>query len=113
RPQLPAITRMVEKAFELSEASNTPVMLMLRIRACHVYGRFHTKNNRRPAFSAADALAAPSRDYSRIILPPSTYAQEREKIEKRLPAAIRFIAETGLNELIDADMQDIGVVLQG
>jgi indolepyruvate ferredoxin oxidoreductase, alpha subunit len=113
RPQLPAITRMVEKAFELSEASNTPVMMMLRIRACHVYGRFLTKNNRRPAFSAADALAAPSRDYSRIILPPSTYAQEKEKIEKRLPAAIRFIAETGLNELIDADMQDIGVVLQG
>jgi indolepyruvate ferredoxin oxidoreductase alpha subunit len=113
RPQLPAITRMVEKGFELSEASNTPVMLMLRIRACHVYGRFLTRNNRKPAFSAADALAAPARDYSRIILPPSTYAQEKEKIEKRLPAAIRFIAETGLNELIDAEMQDVGVVLQG
>ena len=117
RPQLPAITRMVEKGFELSEASNTPVMLMLRIRACHVYGRFLTKNNRKPSFSAADALAAPSRDYSRIILPPSTYAQEKEKIEKRLPAAIRFIAETGLNELIDgealAETQAIGIVLQG
>ncbi len=67
-------------------------MLMLRIRACHVYGRFVAKDNRRPAFSAADALAAPSRDYGRIILPPSTYAQEREKIETRLPAALRFIA---------------------
>jgi indolepyruvate ferredoxin oxidoreductase alpha subunit len=92
-------------------------MLMLRIRACHVYGRFFTKNNRKPSFSAADALAAPSRDYSRIILPPSTYAQEKEKIEKRLPAAIRFIEETGLNELIDGDMQaktqEIGIVLQG
>jgi indolepyruvate ferredoxin oxidoreductase alpha subunit len=113
RPQLPAITHMVEKAFELSEASNTPVMLMLRIRACHVYGRFTTRNNRRPAFSAAAALAAPERDYSRIILPPSTYAQEKEKIEKRLPSAVRFIAETGLNELIDADSQDVGIVLQG
>jgi indolepyruvate ferredoxin oxidoreductase alpha subunit len=113
RPQLPAVTSMVEKGFELSEASNTPVMLMLRIRACHVYGRFFTKNNRKPSFSAADALAAPSRDYSRIILPPSTYAQEKEKIEKRLPAAIRFIAETGLNELIDGERQDIGIVLQG
>ncbi|MFL6605097.1 MAG: thiamine pyrophosphate-dependent enzyme [Steroidobacteraceae bacterium] len=113
RPQLPAITRMVERGFELSEASNTPVMLMLRIRACHVYGRFFTKNNRKPEFSAADALAAPSRDYSRIILPPSTYAQEKEKIEQRLPAAIRFIAQTGLNELIDGELQDIGIVLQG
>src|SRR5260370_41476576 len=106
---MPANKQMVEKAIELSEARNTHVMLMLRIRACHVYGRFTTRNNRRPAFSAADALAAPERDYSRIILPPSTYAQEKEKIEKRLPAAVRFIAETGLNELIDAESQDVGI----
>ena len=43
RPQLPEIVRAVEQGFELSEASNTPVMLMLRIRACHVYGRFMTQ----------------------------------------------------------------------
>src|ERR1700692_3961682 len=84
KPNLPAIVRAVEEGFELSEATNTPVMLMLRIRACHVYGRFKTKTNRRPAFSAADALAAPTRDYSRLILPPSTYAQEREKLQLRL-----------------------------
>src|SRR5579872_760976 len=113
RPQLDAIVRAVENGFELSEASNTPVMLMLRIRACHVYGHFMTKDNRRPAFSAADALAAPIRDYGRIILPPSTYAQEREKIETRLPAAQRFIAERGLNEFIGGETGDIGIVLQG
>ena len=113
RPHLPTIVRAVEQGFELSEASNTPVMLMLRIRACHVYGRFKTKANRRPAFSAADALAAPARDYGRIILPPSTNAQEREKIQTRLPAALRFVADRGLNEVIDADAGDIGIVLQG
>jgi indolepyruvate ferredoxin oxidoreductase alpha subunit len=113
RPQLPAITQMVEKGFELSEASNTPVLLMLRIRACHVYGVFPTKNNRRPSFSAADALAAPSRDYGKIILPPSTFAQEKEKVEKRLPAAVQFIAAAGLNEFIDGDAQDVGIVMQG
>ncbi len=113
RPQLPAIVAAVEHAFELSEASNTPVMLMLRIRACHVSGRFVAKDNRRPAFSAADALAAPSRDYGRIILPPSTYAQEREKIETRLPAALRLIRERGLNEFMPGDLADIGIVLQG
>ena len=113
RPHLPEIVRAVEQAFELSEASHTPVMLMLRIRACHVYGRFSARANRRPAFSAADALAQPSRDYGRIILPPSTYAQEREKIEQRLPAAQRFIAERHLNELIDGDYGDVGLVLQG
>ena len=113
RPQLPAITQMVEKGFELSEASNTPVMLMLRIRACHVYGVFPAKNNRKPSFSAADALAAPARDYGKIILPPSTFAQEKEKVERRLPAAVQFIAAAGLNEFIDGDTRDVGIVLQG
>ena len=113
RPRLPDIVRAVELGFELSEASHTPVMLMLRIRACHVYGRFTARDNLRPSFSAADALAHPQRDYSRIILPPSTYDQEREKIEQRLPAAQRFIAERGLNELIGGDCGDIGIVLQG
>ena len=113
KPNLPDIVRAVELGFELSEASNTPVMLMLRIRACHVYGRFTAKANRRPAFSVADALAAPSRDYGRIILPPSTYAQEKEKIEKRFPAAVRFVAERGLNDFFSGETQDIGIVLQG
>src|ERR671929_1776247 len=45
RPDLPTLVRGVEKGFELSEASNTPVMLEVRIRACHVYGRFKAKNN--------------------------------------------------------------------
>lgn len=40
RPDLPTIVRCVEQGFELSEASNTPVMLELRIRACHVTGEF-------------------------------------------------------------------------
>src|ERR687888_936263 len=39
-PDLPTIVRTVEEGFALSEASNTPVMLELRIRACHVTGAF-------------------------------------------------------------------------
>src|SRR5439155_21794406 len=38
RPNLPKIVEMVEQSFELSEASSTPVLLELRIRACHVQG---------------------------------------------------------------------------
>ena len=113
RPHLPEIVRAVEQGFELSEASNSPVMLMLRIRACHVYGRFTAKDNQRPAFSAADALAAPSRDYSRIILPPSTYAQEREKIHERFPAALRFVAEREMNDVVEGEAGEVGIVLQG
>ncbi|MGA7537429.1 MAG: indolepyruvate ferredoxin oxidoreductase subunit alpha [Steroidobacteraceae bacterium] len=113
RPHLPEIVRAVEQGFELSEASHSPVMLMLRIRACHVYGRFTAKDNRRPPFSASDALRSPSRDYGRIILPPSTYAQEREKIEQRFPAAVRFVTEQRLNDFCDGDAGELGIVLQG
>src|ERR671929_135110 len=86
RPNLPSIVKAVEKGFELSEASNTPVMLELRIRACHVYGSFRTKANVRPAFTLKDALQRPMRDTNRIALPPMTYAHEKEKVEGRWPA---------------------------
>src|SRR5271155_4739486 len=54
RPSLPVIVRMVEQAFELSEASHTPVLLELRIRACHVYGQFTAKDNLRPSYTVKD-----------------------------------------------------------
>jgi indolepyruvate ferredoxin oxidoreductase, alpha subunit len=113
RPNLPTIVRMVEKGFELSEASNTPVMLELRIRACHVHGSFRTKANLRPTFGLKDALERPVRDADRIALPPMTYAHEKEKIEGRWPAAVKFVAENELNEFFEGDADQIGIVLQG
>jgi indolepyruvate ferredoxin oxidoreductase alpha subunit len=114
RPDLPMIVRMVEQGFELSEASHSPVMLMMRIRACHMYGRFVAKDNRRPPFTAQDALADPQRNYDRIILPPSTYAQEQQKVNERWPAAIEYIRKNALNEVYEgAGAQDIGIVVQG
>src|SRR5260221_5482899 len=51
RPNLPSIVNAVEKGFQLSEATNTPVMLEMRVRACHVHGRFIAKDNGRPSFT--------------------------------------------------------------
>ena len=113
RPNLPTIVRMVEKGFELSEASNTPVMLEVRIRACHVYGRFTTKDNVRPSFTLKDAIEHPVRDVTRIAMPPGTYVHEKEKVEKRWPAAVKYIAENELNEFFDGEAADIGIVMQG
>ncbi len=113
RPNLPSIVRAVEQGFALSEASNTPVMLELRIRACHVYGSFIAKDNVRPAFTRRDALDHPARDVSRVVLPPASYLHEKEKIEQRWPAAVRFIAEQRLNEFFAGDETDIGIVMQG
>ena len=113
RPNLPSIVDAVEKGFALSEASNTPVMLELRIRACHVHGRFAAKNNVRPEFTLKDAMEKPVRDASRIVLPPGSFLHEKEKIEKRWPAAVKFIHENKLNELFTDGKQDFGIILQG
>ena len=112
RPEQTCIVDMVRQGFELSEASNTPVMLMMRIRACHMHGQFATQDNRPAHYSAADALADPKRDLSRIILPPATYLQEQEKIKKRWPAAIKFIKENNLNEFRPGD-KNVGMIVQG
>jgi indolepyruvate ferredoxin oxidoreductase alpha subunit len=113
RPNLPSIVNAVKKGFELSEVSNTPVMLEVRIRACHVHGRFPTTDNVRPSFTLRDALENPRRQVDRIVLPPASYLHEREKIEKRWPAAVKFITENKLNEFFDGELTDIGVVIQG
>src|SRR5438034_3944524 len=113
RPNLPSIVRAVETGFELSEASNTPVMLELRIRACHVHGHFTARPNKRAEFTLTDALERPRRDLSRIAMPPMVYVHEKDKWEKRWPAAVRFIEEHKLNEVFDGDADDIGIVMQG
>jgi indolepyruvate ferredoxin oxidoreductase alpha subunit len=113
RPNLPTIVRMVEKGFELSEATNTPVMLELRIRACHVHGSFETKNNRAGQFSRNNAIEDPDFDFARISLPPATYSQEKHKVDVRWPAAQKFIRENRLNEVFEGSIDELGIICQG
>ncbi len=114
RPDLPTIVRMVEKGFELSEASHAPVMLDLRVRACHVTGEFIAKDNKRGAFSGQHRLEGPPRfEYGRLAHPPVIFTQERLKIEQRLPAAQKFIREQELNELIPGETGEIGIIVLG
>jgi len=114
RPDLPTIVDMVEKAFELSEASHAPVMLDLRVRACHVTGEFVAKDNKRGAYSGQHRLAGPPRfEYGRLAHPPVIFTQERIKIEERLPAAQKFIREHKLNEVIPGDIGDVGIIVLG
>ena len=114
RPDLPTIVDMVEKGFELSEASHAPVMLDLRVRACHVTGEFIAKNNKRGAYSGQHRLDGPPRfEYGRLAHPPVIFSQERLKVEQRLPAAQKFIREHKLNEVIPGDAGDIGIIVLG
>ena len=114
RPNLTSIVHLVEKAFELSEASNTPVMVELRIRTCHVQGSFKTKNNQAPAISSVHLQQnPPAFNYDRLSHPPSTFAHEKLKYESRMPAARRFIMEEGLNEQWDGESVGLGLIVQG
>ncbi|HTR11418.1 MAG TPA: indolepyruvate ferredoxin oxidoreductase subunit alpha [Paraburkholderia sp.] len=113
RPNLPCIVQAVKDGFDLSEASSTPVMLQLRIRACHVHGRFIASDNRRSAFTIKDALENPARDVNRIVLPPASFLHEREKIHERWPAAVKFIESRQLNEFFAPGTRDIGIAVQG
>ncbi|MHA1108484.1 MAG: indolepyruvate ferredoxin oxidoreductase, partial [Alphaproteobacteria bacterium] len=114
RPNLTSITEMVEHAFPLSEASNAPVMMQLRVRACHIQGSFVARNNVAPAVNTHARFAEPAAfDYARLAHPPVTFAQEMLKLEQRLPAAQAYILEHGLNEIFEGDYSAVGVILQG
>ncbi|NQV80286.1 MAG: indolepyruvate ferredoxin oxidoreductase subunit alpha, partial [Alphaproteobacteria bacterium] len=52
-------------------------------------------------------------DFERICLPPSTYVQERLKIDVRMPAAIAYVRDQKLNEVFDGDLEDLGIIMQG
>ncbi len=113
RPDLPSIVNAVGKGFELSEASNTPVMLMVRIRSCHVTGSFQCRDNRPPPLTVRDALGDPRRDFNRVVLPPMSFRHEQDKIGNRWPAAEKFIVENGLNEIFGPGRARVGIVCQG
>lgn len=113
KPNLTTITDMVEKGFELSEFTNTPIMFQLRIRACHVQGSFQTRDNKQGQFSGNEKLSEHDFDYNRLCHPPSTFAHEKHKVDVRAEKAREFIITHQLNEIIDGEFDDVGLILQG
>ncbi|MFK7730331.1 MAG: thiamine pyrophosphate-dependent enzyme [Pseudomonadales bacterium] len=112
RPNLPSIVDMIEKSFQLSEASNTPIFYMMRIRGCHVTGEFVAKDNVAPEYSALNPVS-PQREPEKIILPPNVYDQEQEKIAERWPAAVDFIKSNRLNEWFEGKHEQLGIITCG
>ena len=114
RPELGHMVQMVEHAFALSEISNMPAIMELRIRACHVRGSFVCKDNLTPTLSTRALIEEPAGfDYMRLAHPPVTFRHEKLKIEARIPAARRYIAEHALNEHHDGEHKDVGLIVQG
>jgi indolepyruvate ferredoxin oxidoreductase alpha subunit len=114
RPDLGVMTRMVEEGFRLSETSNMPAILELRIRACHVRGSFQAKDNIPPPVSTRALMENPTAfDYMKLAHPPVTFRQEKLKGEQRIPAARKYIVEQKLNELFAGRHGDLGIIVQG
>ncbi|MGP4806461.1 thiamine pyrophosphate-dependent enzyme [Agrobacterium cavarae] len=113
RPNLTSIVDAVEKGFELSEASSTPVMLQVGIRSCHVHGQFVARDNKRPSYTLKQALENPVRDLNRIVLPPASFQHEKDKLERRWPAAVEFVKTNQLNEFFGPSEGEVGLILQG
>src|SRR3954470_8889879 len=114
RPELSNMVRMVEQAFRLSESSNMPALMELRIRACHVRGSFVCKDNIAPAISTRHLMDEPAEfDYARLAHPPVTFRHEKLKVDDRIPAARRYIAQNGLNELMPGEHAEVGFIVQG
>jgi indolepyruvate ferredoxin oxidoreductase, alpha subunit len=114
RPDLEVMVRMVEQGFALSEASNMPCILELRIRACHVRGTFTARDNVAPPISKRALMENPAAfDYMRLAHPPVTFRHEKLKNEERIPAARRYIVEHGLNEIFPGNRADVGIIVQG
>ena len=114
RPDLGRMVEMVEHGFRLSEASNMPTLLELRIRACHVRGSFECKDNVSPAFSTKNLIKEPAGfNYMSLAHPPVTFRHEKLKGEERLPAARQYILDNRLNEHFDGKHSDLGLIVQG
>jgi indolepyruvate ferredoxin oxidoreductase alpha subunit len=114
RPDLGRMVDLVEHGFALSEASNMPALMELRIRACHVRGSFTARDNRPPAVSTRALMIEPAAfDYARLAHPPVTFRHEKLKHEERLPAARRYILEHSLNDLLPGKHEDLGLIVQG
>ena len=114
RPDLQRMVDIVEHGFALSEASNMPAILELRIRACHVRGSFAARDNQMPRISTRHLMENPAAfDYDRLAHPPVTFRHEKLKSEQRIPAARAYIREHKLNELFPGKHSDLGIIVQG
>ncbi|HWP33971.1 MAG TPA: indolepyruvate ferredoxin oxidoreductase, partial [Thermodesulfobacteriota bacterium] len=104
---------LVEHAFAISEASQMPAMLLLRTRVGNLRGRIRCKDNVPPPVSTLRPLERLTADPARLPLPPQTFAQERAKAERRLPAARAYARRHRLNELRPGADAAFGIISHG
>ena len=114
RYNLAKMVELTERSFEISEVSQMPVFFNMRIRACHLTGKFTAKDNKVPNYNANTPYPEQIYDVNRIVLPPASYAHEKAKFEDRLPAAQDYARKHKVNELFPGNNGSrFGIITQG
>jgi len=113
RGDLQHIAAMIEHGFMLSERSNMPVMFVLSTRIAHIRGQITCKDNIVPEINTYNPLKDLHTNLNKIPLPPFTFDQERGKFAGRIPSAIEYIREQGLNEVFSGEYTEIGIITHG
>ncbi|MBL4621276.1 MAG: indolepyruvate ferredoxin oxidoreductase subunit alpha [Immundisolibacteraceae bacterium] len=107
------LLKLTRMSFELSEASNTVVALLLRPQLSHANAEIKTGNNAQPRFNTKDKIKASVAEPHRYPLPPNTQRQEVERYTDRLPRAEKFVVANDLNERFGSKQAKIGIITHG
>ncbi len=113
RYDMERLVDLTEHCFGISEASNMPVFLNMRIRACHLTGSFITKENKVAQFNTNNPVPEQRYDVNKIVLPPQSYHHEKAKFDQRLPAAVAYAKENSINEVFPGNKEKYGIITQG
>ena len=113
RYDMERLVDLTEHCFGISEASNMPVFLNMRIRACHLTGSFITKENKIAQFNTNNPVPEQRYDVNKIVLPPQSYQHEKAKFEQRLPAAAKYAQDHSINEIFPGNSEKYGIITQG
>lgn len=107
------VYRSVKSAFGLSGACGMPVIFLLRTMVGNSIGSVVCEEEikKAPVNMAEKGMFTPISD--RYPLPPSNKQHMVEKYNTRLPAAIKFIKENGLNRLTRGLQSDVGFITHG
>ncbi len=107
------LLKLTKMSFELSEASNTVVALLLRPQLSHANAEIKTGNNAQPRFNTKEKIKASVAEPHRYPLPPNTQRQEVERYTDRLPRAEKFVIANELNERFGRQDAKIGIITHG
>jgi len=103
------LSDLIHDGFALSEHSGSPVIVLVRSRVGYMSELVKARDNKRP-----EKVQVKEEILERLTFPPYTQMQEIEKYTLRLPKAVEFIKEAGINRIYNhSTNKSIGIITHG